>query len=1156
MTSGATYSLPESPWGGLLSRADFGLSQSTASPPSFRERFEGANALWAEGRLQEAEQIYLELLKEDPSSSSAASRIGDIRLQLGDRPGAQDFFSRAIEINPKLPWGHMGLARIAEEVSDAEAALDHYRRAQELAPDLAVLVERIAVLTNGLANAKRLAKSKEERAEFLRSFEQANQLAASHQLEEAEAIYRDLLVREPNGASLLCKLGGIAAELGRIAEARAYFERAIAANRNFHWAHVGLSEILEASGEYDAAIHALEFAVALDGSLGFAHERIQSIRGKRRLEIERIKGVQIKRWAANVRPDPDPGAKSSRPVVAVVAWDLTHNPVGRALALAEVAFPNAECEIVGPMFPKYGEDLWQPLRESLRPFDVRGFHAHSFTSFMEGAIRLVAEKPCDVAWVSKPRLPSLLIGFLYKLIHGASVLLDIDDDELAFVDADEPLSLDSFLAKCAPSDWREPFAKRWTQLAGSMIGLADAVTVCNPVLQQKFGGTLVRHARNSQPFDEALAKRATLRAEFGFSDSDKVILFLGTPRRHKGVLEIAQALQELADPSAVLCVIGAIADPAFKKELEAFQSTRVVLHENQPFSRVADLNAMADIVCILQDSADPIAAYQTPAKLTDALAAGTVVLATPVPPLADMVEPGRIVAVQREGLVDALRRAITGEFGGSEAAASRRAFFKAELTTQVNSVRALDAIQAALSKNGPVPADIFRLLEHIDEQMPGQLPRACTDLTKGALQTSPRVGKLRNLNDNLNLVIFWKQNDSGIFGRRQDMLLRQFAAMPHIGKILHIDAPISIDQLNAAGASNRGRSLDQGRLIAANTIARHLRTSDDDRVSRRSFIYRGKENTFLGGELPDIQSFPNAVEAWLRELDMTENLLAWVCPVVPGFPEVQKRLGFSFVVADVIDDQRQWPMRLEWRTQIETNYRETFAYAHMAFANCRPVSEWLEQEGLKNFVVPNGMDVRRGADDWEMPAELQRLTRPIVGYAGNLSHRIDWELLDAVAAARPDWSFVIIGEPPAKGPYRRIASRPNVHPLGVIPYEAALRYIAHFDVAMIPHAHSAISENMNPLKLYVYRGLGVPVVSTAVANLDDLAGDVRVADTADQFISQLEEAIAERRRRGRVYPAPELMHAYSWESRAAEILLRMDDAFHARHTSTSEGIAA
>jgi tetratricopeptide (TPR) repeat protein len=1132
------------------------LSQSIASPSSFRERFEGANALWSEGRLQEAEGAYLELLKEDPSSSSAASRIGDIRLHLGDRPGAHDYFSRAIAINPKLPWGHMGLARIAEEAGDLEGALNHYKRSLELSPDLTWLADRIAALTNGLANAQRLARSKEERAEFLRRFDEANRLVVNHQLEEAEAIYRNLLAREPNSAPLLCKLGGIAAELGRVAEARTCYDRAIAANPNFPWAHVGLSEILEAVGEFDAAIGALEVAMALDGSLSFAQERLQSIRRKRRLEIELVKGIQIRHWPADLRREADGDPKSPRPRVAIVAWDLTHNPVGRALALAEVAFHDANCEIVGPMFSKYGGDLWAPLRESSRPFDIRSFHAHSFYSFMEGAIRLVAEKPCDVAWVSKPRLPSLLIGFLYKLIHGASVLLDIDDDELAFVGADEPLSFDAFLAKYAPSDWKEPFAKRWTQLAGSMIGFVDGVTVCNPVLQQKFGGTLVRHARNSRPFDEALAKRVSLRAEFGFSDSDKVILFLGTPRRHKGVLEIARALNELADPSAVLCVIGTITDSSFKKELEAFRSARIVFHEDQPFSRVADLNAMADLVCILQDPANPIATYQTPAKLTDALAAGTVVLATPLPPLADMMEPGRIVAVQREGLVDALRLAISGEFGSAEAAAERRAFFKAELTTEANAGRAREAILAALSRNGPIPTDIFRLLEHIDESMPGQLPRACTDVTKGILQTSPRVGKLQNLNEKLNLVVFWKQNDSGIFGRRQDMLLKQFAAMPHIGKILHIDAPISIDQLNAVASSNKGRNLGQGGLIAANTISRHLRTSDDDRVSRRSFIYSGKETMFLGRELPDIQSFPNVVEAWLRELNMTDNLLAWVCPVVSGFPEVQKRLGFSFVVADVIDDQRQWPMRLEWRTQIETNYRETFAHADMAFANCRPVSEWLEHEGLRNYVVPNGMDIRRGVDNWEMPAELQHLKRPIVGYAGNLSNRIDWDLLDAVAASRPDWSFVIIGEPPAKGPYRKIVSRPNVHPLGVIPYETALRYIAHFDVAMIPHAHSVMSENMNPLKLYVYRGLGVPVVSSAVANLNDLAGDIRIADTADQFVAQLEDAIAERQACGRVYPAPELMQAYSWESRAARILVHMDDVFHARHTSTSEGIAA
>jgi tetratricopeptide (TPR) repeat protein len=1131
------------------------LSQSTNSHPSFRERFESANTLWGEGRLQEAEEAYLALLKEDPSSSSAACRVGDIRLALGDHTGAQDFFSRAIAINPKLPWGHMGLGRMAEEASDLEAAIDHFKHALELAPDLSALADRIAGLNRALANAQLQSRSKEERAEFVRRFEDANHLMAQFQLEEAEAIYRDLLIREPDSAPLLCKLGGIAAELGRVSEARTFYERAIAANRNFPWAHVGLSEILEASGDFDAAIAALEVAFALDESLNFALERIPSIRRKQQLETERVKGVQILRWSAEKPKQPDHGQQDSRPRVAIVAWDLAHNPAGRALTLAEVAQRHADCEIVGPIFTAHGEDLWGPLRDNTREFDIRSFRAHSFYSFMEGAIRLVAEKPCDVAWVSKPKLPSLLIGFLYKLIHGASVLLDIDDDELSFVGADEPLTLDAFLENCAPSDWREPFAKRWTQLAVSMIGLADAVTVCNPVLQQKFGGTLVRHARNSQPFDEALAKRASLRAEFGFSNSDKVILFLGTPRKHKGIIEIAQALNEIADPNAVFCVIGTITDLPFKKELEMVRSTRIVFHDDQPFSRAAELNAMADFVCILQDPDSAISAYQTPAKLTDALGVGTVALATPVPPLEDMLEPGRIIAIRREDLVDALRLAFSGKFGSAEAAADRRAFFKAELTTEANAGRARDAIQEARSKNGPVPADIYRLLDHIDESMPGQLPRACTDVVKGVLQTSPRIGKLRSLDEHLNLVMFWKQNDSGIFGRRQDMLLKQFAAMPHIDRILHIDAPISIDQLNSFAASSRGRHLNQGGLMAANTVARHLRASDDDRVSRRSFIYRGKETMFLGRELPDIQAFPNAVEGWLRELDMTDNLLAWVCPVVRGFPDVQKRLGFSFVVADVIDDQRQWPMRLEWRTQLETNYRETFADADMAFANCRPVSEWLEAEGLRNFVVPNGMDIRRDVEKWERPAGLQHLKRPIVGYAGNLSHRIDWDLLDAVAEARPDWSFVIIGEPPVKGPYRQIVSKPNVHPLGTIPYETALRHIAHFDVAMIPHAHSALSENMNPLKLYVYRGLGIPVVSSAVANLDDLAGDIRIAETADQFIVQLEDAIAQRQR-GRTYPPAGLMQAYSWESRAASILGHMDEVFHAQRLSASEGIAA
>jgi hypothetical protein len=39
-------------------------------------------------------------------------------------------------------------------------------------------------------------------------------------------------------------------------------------------------------------------------------------------------------------------------------------------------------------------------------------------------------------------MPNILFGLLYKLIWGATVLMDIDDEELAFADAEAPLALE------------------------------------------------------------------------------------------------------------------------------------------------------------------------------------------------------------------------------------------------------------------------------------------------------------------------------------------------------------------------------------------------------------------------------------------------------------------------------------------------------------------------------------------------------------------------------------------------------------------------------------------------------------------------------------------------------------------------------------------
>ncbi len=1128
----------------------------TTAEENFRSRLEEAERLRRAGRLADAEHCYLDLLIGRPEASKAICGLGEVRFDMGDIPAAAEHFTRALALNPELSRALLGLARIAEKSGDLEKSLDCFRRAQSIAPEIPWLADRILVVEQNLSELRRKAELRDPKTVFWERFNFANELIARKNLNEAEAIFRDLLAADPNNAVVLCKLGRIAGDLGRTGEAMAHLDQAIAADPTYPYSYMRQSEILEASGDRDAAIRVLEAALLRDPTMSGPGERIASLRKRQQQDRERQAGVRIRKYASASHSSDALTHGKSRPRVTVIAWDLTHNPVGRAMILADLAAPNAATEIVGPLFTVRGTDLWPPLREGRHNADIRGFEADSFATFMEGAVRLVMEKPCDVAWVSKARLPGLIIGFLYKLIHGSSILLDIDDDEVAIVRGEQPLTLDEFLAESGPSDWKDPYSKRWTQLAASLIDHADAITVCNPALQDRFGGIVLRHARDPRPFEEARARRHHIRAEFGFGDREKVILFLGTPRRHKGVLDVARALPRLNDPDVVFCVIGTMLDKTLQRDLEAIPSARIVFFPDQPYSRLAELNAMADVVCILQDPADPIAAAQTPAKLTDALASGTLVLATSVPSLTDVLAAGQITEVSDETLVDELRMALASGCRDAGAGEARRTYFRTEFATDVNAKRAYTAIKLAQQRNGPIPDEILSLFRYIDQFMPGSLPQECVAASKGAFRGGARVGALRTLEDGVNLVFFWKQNDSSIFGRRQDMLLKQFAAMPNIRKILHIDAPMSVDQLHALSSSGAATATSLGRHIAANTIGRVLTTADDDRIHRRAFVYRGKETHLFGRELPGIDSFPNAVEAWLRELDMTENVLAWVCPVVPYFPEVQKRLGFSFVASDVIDDQRQWPMHPEWRARLEKNYLETFARTSAAFANCEPVAEWLRREGLDPVVVPNGIDIRADVDRWDVPLALRNLPRPIVGYCGNLSHRFDWDLIDGISAARPHWSFVLIGEPPKEDRYVQMGARKNVHALGMVPYESALRHIAAFDAAMIPHTRSGLSEHMNPLKLYVYRGLGVRVVSTAVANLQDFTGEVRIANSVDHFVADLEAAIDEKRDLGRHFPAADRMQIYSWEGRASQIFAHLENVLQSAGQNSREGVAA
>ena len=159
----------------------------------------------------------------------------------------------------------------------------------------------------------------------------------------------------------------------------------------------------------------------------------------------------------------------------------------------------------------------------------------------------------DVLVASKPRPTSFGLGLLARSRRRRPLVLDIDDWEVGFFSRSGPWGRAGRALNFA-----NPNGLPWTWLVEKLVSRADAVTVASRFLQRRFGGTLLPHVRDTDAWDPARYDRAAARARLGVGAS-KVVMFLGTPRGHKGVDDLVEAVGTLG-PDVVLALVGV--DPA------------------------------------------------------------------------------------------------------------------------------------------------------------------------------------------------------------------------------------------------------------------------------------------------------------------------------------------------------------------------------------------------------------------------------------------------------------------------------------------------------------------------------------------------------------------------------------------------------------------
>lgn len=335
--------------------------------------------------------------------------------------------------------------------------------------------------------------------------------------------------------------------------------------------------------------------------------------------------------------------RGARSKVVVVAWDLAHNGASTAFMLADLLRREHDVEIAGPTF--LGSELWAPIRHANIP--IRSFPGTTLPQFLEDAEVFVADIEADVIYASKPRFPTLLLASLIKDQCEAPVILHVDDLELGLVGATAAGGMAELEAvrDHDPAALTNPAGRAWTSACEELIAGADAITVSGEPLRRRYGGTVIGQPRDETRFDPALVDRRSVRAGLGYGEKDRVVLFLGSPRRHKGIVELAGAIAELDDRRVKLCVIGTFTDSRLRAEIAAVAPDRIQLIDSRPVSEVPGLTAIGDLVCLPQHAAVDFVACQTPMKLTEALAMEVPVLARETPALAPFIRAGVIAPI-------------------------------------------------------------------------------------------------------------------------------------------------------------------------------------------------------------------------------------------------------------------------------------------------------------------------------------------------------------------------------------------------------------------------------------------------------------------------------------------------------------------------------
>jgi protein O-GlcNAc transferase len=256
------------------------------------------------GRLHEAEQLFRQILAQEPEHFDALHRLGMIAHQTRRDDVAVELIRRAVALRPDCAEAYRDLGKALKDRGQIDEAIAAYRQAVLLNP-------KFTAAYNNLGNA---LQDKGQHDEAIAAHRQTialnpklpearnnlgNALRNKGQLDEAISTFLSAIALRPNFPEAFNNLGIALHDKGRLDEAIGAYRQAIALRPNYAEAHGNLGNALRDKGQLDEAVAECQRAITLRANYAEAYGNLgNALKGMGQLD----EAIAAWRQAIALRP--------------------------------------------------------------------------------------------------------------------------------------------------------------------------------------------------------------------------------------------------------------------------------------------------------------------------------------------------------------------------------------------------------------------------------------------------------------------------------------------------------------------------------------------------------------------------------------------------------------------------------------------------------------------------------------------------------------------------------------------------------------------------------------------------------------------------------------------------------------------------------------